>query len=157
MTHTARVTPAIASFFDEGYQSLITHSADPDLLFGERIVGAPGIDGGDPVPTTTMHNTTVRTLAPRQLKSHTPFQVQGAFGGATIDQVYALINVEGWITITWPDGTNYSIPGYYKSFTPGQAQEGNPLEGTLEVVPTMRDPTTKAETEYDLQVVGTGA
>lgn len=153
MTHTARVTPT-GSFFDEGYQSLITHASDPNLSFWETIVGAPGIDGGDPVPTTTMHNVAVRTLAPRHLKSHTPFQVQGKFNGNTIDEVYALINVNGWITITWPDETNYSFPGYFKSFTPNQAQEGNPLEGTLEVVPTMQ--IAGAETAYELQVAGTG-
>jgi hypothetical protein len=153
MTHTVRVDP-VGVPFDEGYQSLITHASDPDLSFWETVVGAPGIDGGDPVPTTTMHNEVVHTLAPRQLKRHTPFQVQGKFSGATIDQVYALINVNGWITVKWPDDTQYSFPGYFKSFQPAQAQEGNPLEGTLEVVPTMQ--IAGVETEYDLQVAGTG-
>jgi hypothetical protein len=153
MTHTTRVTPT-GTPFDEGYQSLIAFAADPNLSFWETVVGAPGIDGGDPVPTTTMHNTAVRTLAPRQLKSHTPFQVQGKFSGGTIDEVYALINVNGWITVHWPDETNYSFPGYLKSFQPGQAQEGNPLEGVIEIVPTMQISGT--ETEYDLQVAGTG-
>jgi hypothetical protein len=133
---------------------MIAFAADPNLSFWETVVGAPGIDGGDPVPTTTMHNRSVRTLAPRRLKSHTAFQVQGKFGGATIDQVYALINVNGWITVHWPDETNYSFPGYLKSFQPGQSQEGNPLEGVIEIVPTMQ--INGVETEYDLQVAGTG-
>lgn len=135
MPHYTRETPP-GTPFDEGYQSLVTFAADTDLDFWETSVGAPGIDGGDPVPTTTMHNTALRTLAPRQLKTLTPFQVQGKFGSGTIDQVYALINVNGWITVKWPDGTTYSFVGYLKSFTPGQAQEGNPLEGTIEIVPT---------------------
>ena len=154
-TYTARVTPT-GTPFDEGYQSLIAHSADANLTFWETIVGAPGIDGGDPVPTTTMHNVTLRTKAARHLKEHTPFQVQGKFNANTIDEIYVLINVEGWITITWPDETVYSFPGYFKSFVPGQAQEGNPFEGTIEVIPTGRDPTTKAEAEYGLKVAGTG-
>lgn len=153
MTHTARVAP-VGTPFDEGYSSKIAHASDPDLSFWETVVGAPGIDGGDPVPTSTMHNLVVHTLAPRHLKRHTPFQVQGKFSGGTIDQVYALINVNGWITIIWPDATRYSFPGYFKSFTPGQAQEGNPLEGTLEVVPTMQ--ISGVETEYDLGVSSTG-
>ena len=150
-THTARTTP-VGTFFDEGYQSLITFAADADLSFWETVVGAPGIDGGDPVPTTTMHNTAIRTKSPRQLKEHMPFQVQGKFSSGTIDQVYALINVNGWITITWPDETQYSFPGYLKSFTPAQAQEGNPLEGTLEVVPTGQ--IAGVETEYGVAEQG---
>ena len=153
MTHTDRVTP-VGTPFDEGFSSKITFAADPDLSFWETVVGAPGIDGGDPVPTTTMHNTAIRTKAPRQLKEHMPFQVQGKFSSGTIDQVYALINVNGWITSQWPDGTQYSYPGYLKSFTPGQAQEGNPLEGTIEVVPTGQISGT--ETAYDVLEQGTG-
>jgi hypothetical protein len=153
MTHTDRVTPT-GTPFDEGYQSLITFAADSNLSFWETVVGAPGIDGGDPVPTTTMHNTAVRTKAPRKLKEHTPFQVQGKFSSGTIDQVYALINVNGWITVKWPDGTQYSFPGYLKAFQPGQAQEGNPLEGTLEIIPTGQ--ISGVETAYQVAEQGTG-
>jgi len=153
MTHTTRVSP-VGTMFDEGYQSLITFAADPDFSFWEEVVGAPGIDGGEPVPTTTMHNTTIRTKSPRQLKEHTPFQVQGRIASGTIDQAYALINVNGWITVKWPDGTQYSFPGYLKSIQPGQAQEGTPLQATLEIVPTGQISGT--ETEYQLAEQGTG-
>ena len=152
-THTDRITP-VGTPFDEGYQSLIAFAADSDLSFWETIVGAPGMDGGDPVPTTTMHNTNLRTFAPRQLKTLTPFQVQGKFNGATIDEVNALINVNGWITVKWPDGTRYSFVGYLKSFVPGQAQEGNPLEGTIEIVPTNQ--VSGVEQDLDLGVGTTG-
>lgn len=150
-THTARVTPT-GTRFDEGYQSLITFAADSDLEFWETIVGAPGIDGGDPVPTYSMHNTALRTRAPRSLKELTPFQVQGKFSSGTVDEVYALINVNGWITVKWPDDTQYSFPGYLKSFQPGQAQEGAPLEGTLEIVPTMQ--IGGVETAHDVAEQG---
>lgn len=151
-THTDRITP-VGTPFDEGYQSLIAFAADADLSFWETVVGAPGMDGGDPVPTTTMHNTGLRTFAPRQLKTLTPFQVQGKFASGTVDQVYALINVNGWITIKWPDDTQFSFIGFLKSFTPGQAQEGNPLEGTLEIVPTNQE--AGVETAYDVLEQGT--
>lgn len=153
MTHTARQTP-VGTPFDEGYQSLITFAADPDLSFWEQVVGAPGIDGGDPVPTSSMHNVALRTLAPRKLRSLTPFQVQGKFSSGTLDQIAALCNKNGWITITWPDETDYSFPGYLKSFTPGQAQEGNPLVGTIEVVPTMQ--ISGVETDFQVAEAGTG-
>jgi hypothetical protein len=154
MTHTARVTPTGLPF-DEGYQSLITFSADPNLTFWETVVGAPGVDGGDPVPTTTMHNQDVHTLSPRKLKRMTPFQVQGKFNADTIDEVYALINDrDGWVTIQWPDKSQFSFPGYLKSFQPAQAQEGNPFEGTIEVVPTMQ--IAGVETEHKVAVGGSG-
>jgi len=152
MTHTTRQTPA-GTPFDEGYQSLIAFAADPDLSFWETVVGAPGVDGGDPVPLTTMHNTALHTLAPRHLKRMTPFQVQGKFGIGTLDQVFALINVNGWITINWPTG-RVSFPGYLKSFQPAQAQEGNPLEGSIEIVPTMQ--INGVETDFDVDETGTG-
>jgi hypothetical protein len=152
MTVTARnILPQ--EFYDEGYRSLIAFEDDPDLEFWEMVVGAPGIDGGDPVPTTTMHNNALRTKAPRKLKELMPFQVQGKFNSGTVDAVYAQINVVQWITIHWPDSATYSFPGFIKSFQPGQAQEGNPLEGTLEVVPTGQIDST--ETEHSV-VAGTG-
>ena len=152
MTHTDRVTPT-GTPFDDGYQSLIAFAADPDLDFWEEVVGAPGIDGGDPIPTTTHHNTALRTFAPRSLKTMTPFQVQGRFASGTVDQVDALINQNGWITVKWPDGTEYSFVGYLKSFQPGQAQEGNPLQGVIEIIPTNQ----LSGVETDFQVAEQGS
>lgn len=152
MTHTDRVTPT-GTPFDDGYQSLIAFAADPDLDFWEEAVGAPGVDGGDPIPTSTMHNTALRTFAPRSLKTMTPFQVQGRFASGTIDQIDALINQNGWITINWPDGTEYSFVGYLKSFQPGQAQEGSPLQGVIEVIPTNQ----LSGVETDFQVAEQGS
>lgn len=154
MTHTARVTPT-GTPFDEGFSSKITFSLDSDLPFWEKTVGAPGIDGGDPIPTSTMFNTAWHTMVPRTLKRMTPFQVQGAFSSGTIDAVLALVNQRnGYVTITWPDGTYYSFPGYLKSFTPGQAAEGNPLDGTIEVVPTCT--VSNVEEGPDVHEQGTG-
>jgi hypothetical protein len=137
MTVTERIAPT-GTPFDEGYESHITFAADPDVSFWESIVGAPGFDGGDPVPTTTMFNASYRTKAPRKLTEMTPFQVQGKFSSETVDDMIALINQNGWITVQWPDGTRLSFVGFLKSFTPGQAQEGNPLLGTIEIVPTLQ-------------------
>jgi len=154
MTHVTRQDP-VGTFFDEGYQSLISFAADPDFSFWETVVGAPGIDGGDPVPTTTMHNTSLRTKAPRKLKELTPFQVQGKIASGTPDQAYALINVNGWVTIKWPDGTDYSFPGYLKSWQPAQSQEGAPLEGTLEIIPTGQ--IAGVETDFEVAEQGSGS
>ena len=152
MTHTDRVTPSGHEPYDEGWSSKVAFAADSDLTFWEQIVGAPGFEGGDPIPMTTMFNTSFRTKMPRHLKEMTPFQVQGQFCGGTIDEVNALINVNGWITVTWPDGTQFSFVGFMKSWQPGPAQEGNPLIGTMEVVPTCL--LAGVETDYDLHDMG---
>lgn len=153
VTHTPRETPS-GTAFDGGYQSLITFAADPDVEFWETAVGAPGIDGGDPIPTTTMHNTALHTAAPQHLKKLTPFQVVGRLGSGTVDQMEALINVNGWITITWPDGTEYSFPGFLKSINFSQAQIGTPMESTIEVVPTSQ--ISAVETDHGVAEEGTG-
>ena len=152
-THTDRVAPT-GEHYDEGHSSKITFEDDPNLTFWETVVGAPGIDGGDPVPTTTMFNETYRTKAPRKLKEFTPFQVQGKFASGTIDEVFALINENQWITITWPDGAQFTFPGGLKSFQPAQAQEGNPLEGTLEIVPTSQ--IDGEEEDHEVKAPSTG-
>ncbi len=138
MTHTNRIEPP-GRPFDEGFSCKIAFSADPDVSFWETVVGAPGLEGGDPVPLTTMFNQTYHTVSPRKLIRLTPFQVQGKFNVTTFDQLRALINDrDGWVSLNWPDDSRYSFPGYLKSFQPAQAQEGNPLEGTIEIVPTMQ-------------------
>lgn len=148
MTHTVRQTPSGSTQMDEGYQSLIAFSLDPDLLFWEESVGAPGFEGGEPIPTWTQHNTKYRTRSPRSLKEVTAFQVTGRFSGSSVDQIFAMINVNQWITVKWPDGTLFSFPGYLKAFVPQQSQEGAPLQGVIQVVPTMQ--INGVETDYEL-------
>ena len=154
MTYTSRGTP-VGTPFDEGYRTLIAFAQDPDLSFWESVVGAPGIDGGDPIPTFTHWNDARETYAPRALKRNLPFQVVGKFASGTLDQVDAIINQNDWITVRWPDMTGYSFPGFLKSFQPGQAQPGAPLEATLEVVPTMQ--ISGVETDFIVLEQGSGS
>ena len=154
VTHTPRTTPAGVAF-DEGYQSFIAFAADDDLEFWETAVGAPGLDGGEPIPTTTHHNSALKTKAPQSLIELTPFQVTGRFNSATVDKVRALINVNGWITITWPDLTEFSFLGYLRGFQPSQATVGAPLEGTITIEPTSQE--AGVETDYQVAEQGTGS
>lgn len=156
MSHTTRVAPTnVGGEFDDGQNTKITFSLDPDVEFWESVTGAPGFDAGDPIPMTTHFNSAVHTAEPPTLKRFTPFQVQGKIGKGTVDALYAICGQKnGWVTITWPDGTQYSIPAYLKSFQPGQAQAGSPLEGTIEIVPTMR--ISGSEQNYMLAPEGSG-
>jgi len=67
MTTTARTTPT-GNKLKDGFRTLIAFAADPDVKLWEKEVTLPGIDVGEKIPTTDMHNVTWRTYAPRALK-----------------------------------------------------------------------------------------
>lgn len=135
MTTTARNTPA-GFKLEDGYQALIAFAENPDVKLWEKTVKPPGLEGGDPVDTTTMHNQTYRTSAPRHLKTLTPVQTTTAYDPAVYEEIKDLINVNGWITIHFPDGSTYDFVGYLQNFDPSPLQEGNPPEATATIVPT---------------------
>lgn len=153
VTHTTRTTPS-GTQWDDAHSAKIAFAADPDVSFWETAVGAPGIDGGDPIDMTTHHNSALTTRAPRVLKTVTPFQVVGRIASGTYDELEALINVNGWITVSFRDSTNYSFPGYLKSVAYGQSVSGNPQEATLEIIPTSQ--VSGVETDHGIQEQGTG-
>ncbi len=141
---SARVDPVGIKLTD-GYRTLVTFAADTDISFWEKAITPPGLEGGDPIDTTTMHNDTYRTMASRALKTMTPFQMTAGYDPAILTQVLALINVETTVTVTFPDGSTWAFYGFLKNFVPGQLVEGTFPEATIEVVPTNADPTTGAE------------
>ena len=143
-TPTARVDPAGIKL-EDGYRSLITIAADTNVEFWEKSITPPGLDGGDPIDTTTMHNDVYRTMAPRGLKTMTPVTVVAAYDPIVYSSVLPLIDVETTITITWRDGTTLAFYGFIQKFEQGELVEGELPEITLTIVPTNADPTTGAE------------
>jgi len=141
---TARQTPAGIKL-DDGHQTLITFEADPDIELWEKSVTPPGIDGGDGVDTTTMHNTTYRTMSPRSLFTLTPMTTTMAYDPVFYTRALDLINVETTVTITFPDGSTLSFYGFLKSFEPGELAEGAQPTASVSIVPTNQDPTTGEE------------
>lgn len=141
---TARTTPHGIKM-DDGFSTKIAFAADPDVSFWEKTVTPPGIDGGDAIETTTMHNTTWRSMAARALKTLTESSITVAWDPQVYDQIVALVNVEGLITVWFPNGDALDFYGYLKSFTPGDMSEGSPPEAEISIVPTNINPTTGAE------------
>lgn len=135
MTTTARGTPT-GPYFEDGFQTLIAFAADPDVKLWEKTVKPPGVDGGDPIDITTMHNDDLRTSAPRSLKTLTQATMTVAYAGESYDQIMALINVNGWITAHLPDGSTYDFVGYLKSFEPNGHEEGGFPLANCTIVPT---------------------
>jgi hypothetical protein len=143
-TPTARQTPAGIKL-DEGFPTKITFSRDPNIEFWEKTVKPPGLDGGDPVDTTTMHNSTYRTMNPRKLKTMTAMSTKVAYDPVVYSSILELINVKDTVTVTFSDGSTLAFYGYLKEFSPDDIDEGKQPEAGITIIPTNQHPTTGAE------------
>ncbi len=141
---TARQTPSGIKM-DDGFSTKIAFAADPDISFWEKTVQPPGIDGGDAVETSTMHNEEWRTMSPRQLKTLTDSSVTAAYDPNLYNSILNLINVETAVTVHFPDGSTLDFYGYLQKFEPSDNSEGEQPEATITIVPTNQVPSTGAE------------
>lgn len=141
---TARVTPAGIKL-DDGYSTQLAFSLDDNISFWEKTVQPPGVDGGDPIPTSTMHNTTYRTFAPSALISLTPCNTTAAYDPEVYNQIIAITNRRGSVTVHFPDGSTLDFYGYLRTFEPQDHAEGDPPEANIEIQPTNWDPTNNVE------------
>lgn len=143
-TPTPRVTP-LGIYLDDGFSTKITFAADTDVALWEKTVTPPGIDGGDPIETVTMHNLIWRPKRPRQLKTLTDCTFTAAYDPVIYTQIVALCNVETTITVTFPDGTTVAFYGFLQKVEPGELTEGEFPELTATIVPTNWDPVNHVE------------
>lgn len=141
---TVRVAPSGIKLKD-GFSTKVTFATDTNLEIWEKTVKPPGIDGGDAIDQTTMHNTTWRTMAARQLKTLTEASSKFAYDPSCYTAFIALINVETTITKTFPDGSTLAFYGFLKMVEFDDLAEGTQPEGTMTIVPTNFDPTNKVE------------
>lgn len=141
---TARQNPTGVKLKD-GYRTLVTFSSDPSISVWERSINPPGLEGGDPVDTTTMHNDVWRSMSSRALVSMTEFSMEVGYDPIIFSDLLALLNVETTVTVTFPDGSTLAFYGFLKNFAPGTLKEGEFPTASVTVVPTNADPTTGAE------------
>lgn len=141
---TPRVDPTGIKL-DDGYSTVVTIALDPDIAFWEKTVTPPGIDIGDAIDTTTMHNDAWRTKAPRHLKDLTEMTITAAYDPNMFSLALAVCGVPTTITVTFPDGTTYAFYGYFKSFIPQEMSEGEQPEAEITIVPTNYDPVARVE------------
>lgn len=153
-TTTARSTP-LGIKLDDGYSTKIACAADPDISFWERTITPPGIDGGEPIDTTTMHNTVWRTMSPRSLRTMTPVTVSAAYDPDIYDEAAALINLNREWTVTFPDGSTLDFWGALTQFTPGELVEGTFPEASITIVPTNQDNAGDEQAPVMTEVAGT--
>ena len=141
---TARGTPDGIPLKD-GFSTLLTIYSDLTIEFWEKTVKPPGIDGGDAIDGTTMHNTTWRVQRPRSLKSLTPLSLTAVYDPQVYASVLARINDEDTMTITFPDGSTLAFFGFVRNMEMDSNEEGSQPTFTMEVIPTNWDPTNNVE------------
>jgi len=143
-TSTTRGTPSGADIPD-GYQALLTLSNVPTIAFFEKEVQPPGVDGGEAIDTTTMHNAAYRTMRARSLKTLEDHTIRVAYDPTVYITILAQINIEQTITITFPDGNKLPYFGYMRRFTPDRLVEGSHPMADVTIVPTNYDPANNVE------------
>ena len=141
---TTRTTPT-GKYLEDGFSTKIAFSRDPAIKFWEKTVTPPGIDGGDSIEQTTMHNTLWRTFAPRQLQTLTEMTTTAAYDPVVYTDIQELINQEGSITVRFPDGSTLDFFGYLKMFQPNEVSEGEQPDAEVTIVPTNWDPINDVE------------
>lgn len=132
---------------DDGHPTTIDIGSLPSgevLLFWEKEVTPPGLNGGGPNDITTMRNLVWRTNAPKHLISLTAGSFIASYDPEAFDQVLAMLNINTQITVTLPDGATYVFWGWLNEFTPGAAVEGEQPTATCSIEPSNTD-TTGAE------------
>ena len=141
---TARVTPT-GIRIEDGYQTLIALENIPGVNIWELEVTPPGVDGGDPIDTTTMHNVTYRTKSARSLKDITDGSITCAYDPEALDDILAQVNVEQSFTTTFYDGSTWDYFGFMQTFEPQGMSEGEMPEANVVFVVTNWDPANRVE------------
>lgn len=143
-TPAVRGTPSGIKLKD-GYQALITIGSNLTASFWEKTVQPPGIDGGDAIEQSTMHNVDWRTFASRSLMTMTEAKGKAAYDPAVYTQLQSLINVETTITVQWADGSTLAFYGYLRMFEFSELAEGTQPEANFTIQPTNYDPVAHVE------------
>ena len=135
-------TPA-GTMITDGYPTRIDFAADADVNLWEKVVQPPGMDGGGAINITTMLNATYRTSAPKSLISMTESSFTAGYDPAVYDDIIALINVNGLITITFSDTSTLAFYGFLNLFEPNDHEEGEHPEAEVTIVPTLQNAGTE--------------
>lgn len=141
---TNRVKPSGFKMPD-GYRTLITFSANPAIQLWEKTVKPPGLDGGDKIDTTTMHNDVWRTYEHRALKTLTDASATCAYDPDSYTGILQLTNFFNTITITYPDHSQLAFFGYLQKAEVEEHKEGEMPMIAVTIAPTNWDDIGQVE------------
>jgi len=121
---------------DDGHPTKLSFSSYPNVKLWEKEVTPPGIEGGGANDTTTMHNTTWRTRAPKKLKTLSDASGTYAYDPECYNDLNAMINVNQQITITFSDNSAITFWGWIDQFTPQRITEGSQPTAEVTIIPS---------------------
>lgn len=115
---------ATSKRIDDGHSTIITLTSPSTVKLYEKEVTPPGIDGGGANPTTTMRNTTWRTMAPKKLKTLDEISIVASFATDVYQDLVGAVNVNQLVTVTFPDGSTLAVWCWLNIFKPNRFVEG---------------------------------
>jgi hypothetical protein len=124
---------------DDGFSTRISFGADSSVEFWEKEVTPVSIEAGGPNDTTTMHNTTWRTRAPKKLKTLGEMSAVCAYDPAVYDSILPMIGVIQTITVTFPDGSTLEFYGWVDVFKPNRIVEGEQPTAEVTIIASNQD------------------
>ena len=101
-----------------------------------------------------MFNTTWKGKAAQALAEATDVTFEAAYDPAVYDQIIAILNTNGDITVHFPDGSTLDFFGYLRSFEPSDNQNGEQPTATVTIVVTNIDDSDGAELGPDYSAPG---
>jgi len=128
----------MAAYLTDGFSTTITFAAGA-LTLKEKSVTPPGLDAGGANDTTSMRNTTYRTMQPKKLLTMTPMKATCFYNPVIYSDILAQIKVVQLITVNFSDGSHLAFYGWLDKISPGEVKEGEPPTLELEVIPGNQD------------------
>lgn len=126
----------MARRIDDGLGARLTFSLDANVAMWEKEITPPGIDSGGPNDTSTLRNTTWRTMAPKGLKTLTPITATVAYDPQIYTEILAMVGINQQVTVTFPDESTYRIWGWIDKFTPGPMSDGSQPTAEITIQPS---------------------
>ncbi len=123
----------------DGHPTRIAFADAPGILFCEKEVTPPSIDGGGENDTTTMKNTLFRTKDPKKLITLGEASITVSYDSAVYPEIIALVNKNNLITVTFPDGSKLAFFGWLNTFVPGAAVEGAQPTAEITIIASNQD------------------
>lgn len=136
--HTSRVTPA-GFKMPEGFKALFAMAQKPSIQLWERDLTPLGIDGGEPIDTTTQFNSAWYTMAFRKLKKGEPLEIVCAYDPDVYNDIITYINWNQGLTFWFPSGDSIDFWGAMTKFSPQQLKIGEFPLANVTIVPSMTD------------------
>lgn len=144
-------TPS-GTMLTNGYASYIVLGGSSTVGFWEKEVTPFGVEGGDKIDVTTMHNLYVKTFAAQALFEAADGEMTVAYDPAALDTLKnSLINTNNTIDVHFPDTSTWDSFGYVQNFSPSALTNGEQPEATVTIVftnLTTADPPVEYQPTY---------